>query len=89
MAYKLSGVELRRAHLVPSSVFASPEAVLEASYLSRAEMIRILRRWEFDLQRSSRVRPPDQHLMLDRVREALALLNLRPSPGDEAPAIHH
>ena len=89
MADKLSGVELRRAHLVPSSVFASPEAVLEARDLSRAEMIRILRRWEFDLQRSWRLRPPEQDLMLDRVRDALALLELRPSLGGEAPAIRH
>jgi hypothetical protein len=74
MANKLTGVELRRAHLVPSSVFASPEAVLHEAGLSRNEMIRILRRWEFDLGRHPRPLPPEQSLMLDQVRDALAQL---------------
>ena len=45
---KLSGVELKRARLVPSSVFASPQEVLRSLELSRAQKIAILRRWEFD-----------------------------------------
>jgi hypothetical protein len=74
MANKLTGVELRRAHLVPSSVFASPEAVLREAGLSCNEMVRILRRWEFDLRRHPRPLAPEQSLMLDQVREALAQL---------------
>jgi hypothetical protein len=74
MANKLRGVELRRAHLVPSSVFASPEAVLRQVGLSHNEMVRILRRWEFDLRRHTQPPAPEQSLMLDRVREALAQL---------------
>lgn len=89
MANKLNGVELRRAHLVPSSVFASPDAVLEATDLSRNEMIRILRRWEFDLWRPSHPLPAEQSLMLDRVRDALAELELRSRLGAGAPVRHH
>jgi hypothetical protein len=74
MAGKLTGVELRRAHLVPSSVFASPEAVLREAGLSPHEMARILRRWEFDLRRHTQPPAPEQSLMLDRVRDALAQL---------------
>jgi len=45
---KLNGVELKRARLVPSSVFTSPNAVVRSADLSRAQKIQILRRWEFD-----------------------------------------
>ena len=74
MASKLSSVELRRAHLVPSSVFACPEAVLREAGLSRHEMVRILRRWEFDLRRHPHPMAPEQSLMMNQVREALAQL---------------
>jgi hypothetical protein len=74
MTNKLRGAELRRAHLVPSSVFASPDAVLQEAGLSRNEMIRILRRWEFDLWRHTQPLASEQSLMLDRVRDALAAL---------------
>lgn len=47
---KLSGSALKRARLVPSAVFASPEAVLQSKALSRAQKVEILRRWEFDLR---------------------------------------
>ena len=40
---KLSGIELKRARLVPSSAFASPEEVLGSPELSRAQKIAILR----------------------------------------------
>jgi hypothetical protein len=89
MANKLRSVDLRRAHLVPSSVFASPDAVLEVADLSRNEMIRILRRWEFDLRRPSQPLRPEQSLMLDRVRDALAELELRSRLGAGAPVTHH
>jgi hypothetical protein len=45
---KLNGLELKRARLVPSSMFASPEAVVRSRELSRSQKIQILRRWEFD-----------------------------------------
>lgn len=89
MANKLRSVELRRAHLVPSSVFASPDAVLEVADLSRNEMIRILRRWEFDLRRPAQPWPPEHSLMLDRVREVLAELEPRSSAGAGAQPTRH
>ena len=36
---KLNGLELKRARLVPSAMFASPDAVLEFDGLSRAQKI--------------------------------------------------
>jgi hypothetical protein len=49
---KLNGLELKRARLVPSSMFASPEAVVRSADLSRTQKIQILRRWEFDARRT-------------------------------------
>jgi hypothetical protein len=89
MAGKLTGVELRRARLVPSSVFASPEAVLREAGLSRNEMVRILRRWEFDLRRHPRPLAPEQSLILDQVRDALAQLGPTSILGTGAQPTRH
>ena len=48
---ELRGLDLKRALLVPSSVFASPEEVLYQGSLSVAQKLAILRRWEFDATR--------------------------------------
>ena len=89
---KLDGVEFKRARLVPSSVFASPEAVVRSTDLSRAQKIQILRRWEFDARQTSSGRSiapfSDDGPMLAHVREALAELGaLSPvrSPADPQP----
>jgi len=86
---KLNGIELKRARLVPSSVFPSPDAVVRSTELSRAQKIQILRRWEFDCSRNlggERVATlGDFTGMLTRVRGALALLGAlapRPPEGD-------
>jgi hypothetical protein len=82
---KLNGIELKRARLVPSSVFASPDAVVQSAELSRAQKFQILRRWEFDCSRN----PDREHGgalgdfsgMLSQVRGALAALEaLTPLP---------
>jgi hypothetical protein len=68
---KLSGIELKRARLVPSSVFTSPDQVVSSADLSRAQKIAILRRWEFDARETG----PGvvvRDIMLDQVRRALA-----------------
>ena len=86
---KLNGIELKRARLVPSSVFTSPEAVVRSTDLSRTQKIQILRRWEFDCSRS----PSDERTaclgdftgMLSQVRGALAslgALSLSPRGSD-------
>ena len=77
---KFSGIELKRARLVPSAVFASPAEVVRAPGLSRAQKIAILRRWEFD------ARPPpaaefgarQDGPILKQVREALVSLGAAP-----------
>jgi hypothetical protein len=75
---KLNGLELKRARLVPSSMFASPEAVVRSANLSRAQKIQILRRWEFDARRTVGAQPivsgGDDARMLTEVRGALAAL---------------
>jgi hypothetical protein len=79
---KLRGVELKRARLVPSAVFTSPEAVVQSDELSLAQKIEILRRWEFDARRTSELDPAiamaDAPGMLNQVRCALARLGVRP-----------
>jgi hypothetical protein len=75
---KLSGSTLKRARLVPSAVFASPDAVVETETLSRAQKIQILRRWEFDLRPRRRAtgagEAPDHNGLLVQLRRALAAL---------------
>lgn len=79
---KLNGIELKRARLVPSSVFTSPEAVVRSAELSRVQKIQILRRWEFDCRRSAGGEQAagygDFKDMLGQVQGALALLGALP-----------
>jgi hypothetical protein len=69
---KLSAIELKRARLVPSSVFASPDEVVGATEFSRAQKIAILRRWEFDVRGAESGLVVRRDAMLDQVRQALA-----------------
>lgn len=72
---KLSGIELKRARLVPSAVFASPAEVVWAAGLSRAQKIAILRRWEFDARPATE--QPDARQdkpILNQIRQALVSL---------------
>lgn len=87
---KLSGLELKRARLVPSAVFASPAEVVRAVGLSRAQKIAILRRWEFD------ARPPTNQLgarqdgpILNEVRQALSALGATPPGAARESLAHH
>jgi hypothetical protein len=86
---KLSGIELKRARLVPSSVFASPDEVVSSAELSQAQKIAILRRWEFDARGAEAGVIVRGDAMLDQVRHALAVLGAA-SPGSRAAgAIRH
>jgi hypothetical protein len=77
---KLSGVELKRARLVPSSVFASPREVLRSAELSRAQKIAILRRWEFDARPTTAQTVARQDgPILEQARQALCVLGAAPS----------
>ena len=87
---KLSGIELKRARLVPGSVFASPDEVLGAAGLDRAQKIAILRRWEFD------ARPTAAHSairqdgpILDQIRQALVTLGAAPPVAGRASMTRH
>jgi len=89
---KLNGIELKRARLVPSAMFASPDAVVRSADLSPAQKIQILRRWEFDARRSLNgdpvASPGDVTGLLHQVQGALAALGAmppaRPIPADTA-----
>jgi hypothetical protein len=76
---KLSGIELKRARLVPSSVFASPDEVVRSGELNRAQKIAILRRWEFDA-RPTTIHPVARQdgPILDQIRRALVTLGAAP-----------
>jgi hypothetical protein len=76
---KLSGIELKRARLVPSAAFASPADVVRAAGLSRAQKIAILRRWEFDARPSTEGLGARQDgPILNQVRQALVSLGAAP-----------
>ncbi len=78
MMKQLRGLDLKRAQLVPSSVFASPDEVLRHPELSGAQKLAILRRWEFDARRVAgftRAGPGSRDAtLLLRVRRALRSL---------------
>jgi hypothetical protein len=75
---KLTGIELKCAHLVPSAMFASPAAVVRSKALTLPQKIAILRRWEFDVRQCSDARAAlvdaDETRLLGEVRRALAAL---------------
>lgn len=80
---KLSDIELKRARLVPSSVFADPDAVVQSDELNRAQKIAILRRWEFDTRQmhaAGEALFQEEVRTLDQVRRALASLEPALSP---------
>jgi hypothetical protein len=90
---KLNGIELKRARLVPSSMFASPDAVVRSADLSRAQKIEILRRWEFDARRTPGIDPivslGADVRMLTQVRGALAALGALPVVRSPADTVRH
>jgi hypothetical protein len=93
---KLNGLELKRARLVPSAMFASPEAVVSSADLSRAQKIQILRRWEFDARRTlgdGSVGALGEALgddrMLTQVQGALSALGVLPSGRGRADPARH
>jgi len=76
---KLTGIELKCAQLVPSAMFASPDAVVCSKALSLPQKIAILRRWEFDARQIAEVGQAltvgDEMRLLEQVRSALAHLD--------------
>ena len=86
---KVSGVELKRARLVPSSVFASPDEVLRAAGLSRPQKIAILRRWEFDARPTAAHSGRQDGLILDQIRQALVNLGAAPPVALPGTASRH
>ena len=81
---KLTGIELKCARLVPSAMFASPTAVVQAPGLSIPQKIAILRRWEFDARGNAGDRRAGtvsgEMQLLDEVRGALAMLGVAAAP---------
>lgn len=76
---KLSSIELKRARLVPSAVFASPDEVVGAAGLSRPQKIAILRRWEFDARPATgQLGARQDGPILDQIRQALITLGAAP-----------
>jgi hypothetical protein len=73
---KLTGIELKCAQLVPSAMFASPNAVVRSRALNLPQKIAILRRWEFDLRQSTEANGTlaisEEVRLLDEVRRGLA-----------------
>ena len=86
---KLSGIELKRARLVPSSAFASPDEVLGSLELSRAQKIAILRRWEFDSRPTTPAAVRQDGPMLDQVRQALRDLGAGPAVAGRGSLTRH
>ena len=78
---ELRGLDLKRAQLVPSSVFASPEEVVRHRGLSTAQKLAILRRWEFDARRTAGYGGDDPSMqdlgLVFRIRRALQSLTIR------------
>ena len=71
-------IDYEKALLDPSSVFATPEEVLERPELTKKQKIEILRRWEYDANEVAVAEEEgmigDQPLLLRRVLLALEQL---------------
>lgn len=81
---ELKGVDLKRAYLVPSSVFASPDEVVRTDRLSPAQKLAVLRRWEFDARRVAGFARDSGQMsisMLQSVQRALQRLGADALPG--------
>jgi hypothetical protein len=91
---KLNAIELKRAQLVPSAAFASPDAVVRSDALSLPQKIAILRRWEFDVRQGGeadgRLAVSAESRLLKAVRGALADLGApaEPPASEAMPATH-
>jgi hypothetical protein len=83
---KLTGIELKCAQLVPSAMFASPDAVVRSKSLSLPQKIAILRRWEFDMRQGTAagrtLAVSDEMRLLEEVRGALADLGVAGSVAE-------
>jgi len=78
---QLRGLDLKRAQLVPTSVFSSPEDVVRHDGLSTVQKLAILRRWEFDARRTGGYAGAPDMGMLFRVRRALQSLSCGSARG--------
>lgn len=81
--------DIEKALLNPSSVFSTPEEVLEAKDLSRDQKIEILRSWEYDA-RQLQVAEEENMVgprinMLDRILNALRRLDAERDLDKSAP----
>jgi hypothetical protein len=81
--------DIEKALLNPSSVFSTPEEVLEAKDLSRDQKIEILRSWEYDA-RQLQVAEEENMVgprinMLDRILNALRRLDAELNLDKSAP----
>lgn len=84
-------LDLKRALLVPSAVFASPHAVVAADGLTREQKIEILRRWEFDARAMHAAEEEetsgatcgdgDERLLVERIHAALKELGADADDG--------
>ena len=86
-------IDLSKAMLDPTAVFRGPEDVLQRAELTRAQKIEILRRWKFDAlelqvaeeENMGSGQPSD---ILDRVLQALRVLNAGPDSAHSPPTKH-
>jgi hypothetical protein len=85
-------VDYEKSLLDPSSVFATPEEVLQRSDLSKQQKIEILRRWEYDEIEVAVAEEEgmvgDRPLMLRRILLALEQLTEGIGSGNRSPTKH-
>jgi len=75
-------IDLAKALLDPSSVFASPQEVLINQELSREQKIQILKRWESDMREilvaeEENMQGKDVIINYEHIREALHTLDAK------------
>lgn len=84
-ASDLTKEDIQQAMITPPSVFDTPQEVVDAPKLSRAQKIEILLRWELDARALQRATEENmsggQYPPLDEINEALS--TLAPEGGTE------
>jgi len=93
MAKSSKRINLEKAMLDPTLVFRSPENLLQRDELTRTQKIKILRRWKFDalqlqVAEEENMGGEQSSDILDRVLQALHVLNVRPDLEHSPPTKH-
>lgn len=86
-------VDYERARLIPSAVFATPQAVLACADLTREQKVDVLLRWAYDAAELAVAReegmPGEEENLQEQILSALGSLQAEPDTEQAGPTKQH